>query len=72
MTSLPAQIHGLLHRGNILPWPHLNMGRAESQTRSGVSSRGRSTKPRRYPGSADSDDDVSNGTNKRRKHHNPW
>ena len=45
---------------------------AESQTRSGMSSRGRSTKPRRYTGSGDSDDEVSEGTNKRRKHHNPW
>ena len=45
---------------------------AESQTRSGVSSRGRSTKPRRYTGTGDSDDEVSEGTNKRRKHHNPW
>ena len=45
---------------------------AESQTRSGMSSRGRSTKPRRYTGTGDSDDEVSEGTNKRRKHHNPW
>ena len=60
------------HHGNISPQSDVTVGHAESQTRSGVSSRGRSTKPRRYPGSADSDDDVSNGTNKRRKHHNPW
>lgn len=46
--------------------------RAESQARSGVSSRGRSTKPRRYAGATESEDDVSEGTNKRRKHHNPW
>ena len=37
-----------------------------------MSSRGRSTKLRRYAGAADSDDDASEGTNKRRKHHNPW
>ena len=37
-----------------------------------MSSRGRSTKPRRFAGAADSDDDASEGTNKRRKHHNPW
>ena len=69
---LPAEVHVMLDRGNTLSQPYLIMGHAEGQTRSGVSSRGRSTKPRRYPGSADSDDDVSNGTNKRRKHHNPW
>ena len=38
-----------------------------------VSARGRTSKPRRfYSVSADSDDDTSDGSNRRRKHHNPW
>lgn len=48
------------------------MGCADGPRSQVTSARGRCSKPRRFFSGTESDEEVSEGSNKRRKHHNPW